>query len=102
MSSIVTEITRIPWKEYFKSQIYKVIGILIVALLIIGVMFVSQEIDLSTATINDPAYLLAVLLSSLCFILVIIGFSKIVLYDMAVEFGLRDEETNKIVPEKPR
>jgi len=97
MSSIVTEIIRIPWKEYLRSQIYKVIGIIIIALLIIGVMFVSQEIDLSTATINDRAYVLAVLLSSLCFILVLIGFSKIVLLDMASEFGLSDEETNQIV-----
>ena len=45
MSSIVTEITRIPWKEYLKSQLYKIIGIIIIAILIIGVMFVSQEID---------------------------------------------------------
>ncbi|UCG04273.1 MAG: hypothetical protein JSW11_09860 [Candidatus Heimdallarchaeota archaeon] len=96
MSSIVTELTRIPWKEYLRSQLYKIIGILIIAILIIGVMFVSQEIDLSTATINDPSYVLAVLLSSLCFILVLIGFSKIVLFDMASEFGLRDEETNRI------
>ncbi|MFX1505278.1 MAG: hypothetical protein ACFFDC_04095 [Promethearchaeota archaeon] len=97
MSSIITEISRIPWKEYLRSQIYKVIGIIIIALLIIGVMFVSQEIDLSTATISDPSYVFAVMLSSLCFILVLIGFSKIVLFDMAEEFGLRDEETNKIV-----
>ena len=97
MSSIITEISRIPWKEYLKSQIYKVIGIIIIAALIIGVMFVSQEIDLSTATTNDSSYLLAVALSSLCFILVLIGFSKIVLFDMAAEFGLRDEETNQIV-----
>ncbi|MFX0123594.1 MAG: hypothetical protein ACFFAE_08115 [Candidatus Hodarchaeota archaeon] len=97
MSSIVTELIRIPWKEYLKSQIYKIIGILIIALLIIGVMLVSQDIDLSNATINDSAYVLAVLLSSLCFILVLIGFSKIVLFDMASEFGLRDEETNRVI-----
>ncbi|MFW9905272.1 MAG: hypothetical protein ACFFFH_13110 [Candidatus Thorarchaeota archaeon] len=97
MTSIVAEITRIPWKEYLRSQIYKIIGIAIISSLIIGVMFVSQEIDLSEATINDPAYLLAILLSSLCFILVLIGFSKIVLFDMAAEFGLRDEESNQIV-----
>ncbi len=97
MSSIMAEITRIPWKEYLKSQIYKIIGFIIIAILIIGVMFVSQEIDLSTATMNDTAYVLAVLLSSICFILVLIGFSKIVLFDMASEFGLRDEETNRII-----
>ena len=97
MSSFITELTRIPWKEYLKSQIYKIIGLLIIALLIIGVMFVSQEIDLSTATIEDPAYVIAILLSSICFIFVLIGFSKIVLFDMASEFGLRDEETNQMV-----
>ncbi|MFX1282804.1 MAG: hypothetical protein ACFFB5_04080 [Promethearchaeota archaeon] len=97
MSSVITELSRIPWKEYLKSQIYKILGLLVIALLIIGVMFVSQEIDLSSATIEDPAYLVAVVLSSLCFFCVLIGFSKIVLFDMATEFGLRNEETNEMV-----
>ncbi|MFX1246385.1 MAG: hypothetical protein ACFFBQ_03260, partial [Promethearchaeota archaeon] len=97
MTSIITELSRIPWKEYLKSQLYKIFGFLIIALLIIGVMIVSQDIDLSTASINDPKYIIAVLLSSLCFFLVLIGFSKIILFDMASEFGLRDEESNQIV-----
>lgn len=97
MTSVVTEFTRIPWKKFLKSQIIKLIGIIVLALLIVGVMIVSEEIDLSTATFDDPAYVIAVVLSSLCFILVLIGFSKIVLFDMASEFGLRDEKTNKMV-----
>lgn len=97
MTSVVTKFTRIPWKKFLKSQIIKLIGITVLALLIVGVMIVSEEIDLSTATFDDPAYVIAVVLSSLCFILVLIGFSKIVLFDMASEFGLRDEKTNKMV-----
>lgn len=97
MSSFISEFTRIPWKEYLKSQTLKIIGVIIIAILIIGTMIVSQEIDLRTATFEDPAYLIAVLLSSICFFLVLIGFSKIVLFDMASEFGLRDEKTNQMM-----
>ncbi|MHA1330505.1 MAG: hypothetical protein ACTSR2_05445, partial [Candidatus Hodarchaeales archaeon] len=45
---------------------------------------------------SDTLYLIAVALSSMCFILVLFGFSKIVLFDMGQEFGLRDPETKKI------
>ncbi|MFX0087545.1 MAG: hypothetical protein ACFFAU_17980, partial [Candidatus Hodarchaeota archaeon] len=101
MSSFISDttdaISRIPWKLYIKSQLYKIIGFMILALLVIGVMIVSSEIDLETSTSADPMYVFAVALSSLCFILVLIGFSKVILFDMASEFGLRDEETEKIV-----
>lgn len=97
MSTHISGITRVPWKEFLKSQIYKILGFFALALLIIGVMIVSEGIDLSTATIEEPAYIVAVFLSSICFILVLIGFSKIILFDMAVEFGLRDETTDKMV-----
>ncbi|MFX0185357.1 MAG: hypothetical protein ACFE95_19925 [Candidatus Hodarchaeota archaeon] len=102
MSSVITDtkeiITRIPWKEYLVSQIYKIIGFIVLAVLIIGTMVYSEQItDLETMTIEDPIYVITVALSSICFILVLIGFSKIVLFDMANEFGLRDEETNKMI-----
>jgi hypothetical protein len=82
---------------YVKSQLYKIIGFLVLAFLVISVMVVSSEIDLATSTSEDPMYVFAVALSSLCFILVLIGFSKIILFDMASEFGLRDEETEKMI-----
>ena len=102
MSEIVTSLTRIPWKEYIKNQMAKVIGFLVLALLIIGVMIVSEGIDLSppfdfAEEVTDLRYLIAVILSSVCFILVLVGFSKIILFDMASEFGLRDENTDKMV-----
>jgi len=102
MSSLITDtkevIIRIPWKEYLVSQIYKIIGFVVLAILIIGTMFYSAQItDIETMTIEDPIYVITVALSSICFILVLIGFSKIVLFDMANEFGLRDEETNKMI-----
>ncbi|MFX0052492.1 MAG: hypothetical protein ACFE8U_14500, partial [Candidatus Hermodarchaeota archaeon] len=102
MASLITEtkgiITRIPWREYLVSQIFKIIGFIVLAILIIGTMIYSGQItDLETMTIEDPIYVITVALSSLCFILVLIGFSKIVLFDMANEFGLRDEETKKMI-----
>jgi hypothetical protein len=102
MTSLITEtkeiITRIPWREYLVSQIYKIIGFVVLAILIIGTMIFSEQItDLETMTIEDPIYVITVALSSICFILVLIGFSKIVLFDMASEFGLRDEETDKMI-----
>ena len=87
---------RIPWKEYLRKQSIKILGFIIIACLIIGVMLVSQQMgELQDVSRQDPNYLFAVFLSSICFILVLIGFSKIVLFDMGEEFGLKDEETNK-------
>lgn len=96
MSSVTTDTKRIPWKFYLKSQLLKLIGFLVLAILVIVVMIVSADIDLETATSSDPIYLFAVALSSICFILVLLGFSKIILFDMAAEFGLRDENTQKM------
>lgn len=96
MSSVTTDTKRIPWKFYLKSQLLKLFGFLVLAILVIVVMIVSADIDLETATSSDPIYLFAVALSSICFILVLLGFSKIILFDMAAEFGLRDENTQKM------
>ncbi len=96
MSSVTTDTKRIPWKFFLKSQLLKLFGFLVLAILVIVVMIVSADIDLETATSADPIYLFAVALSSICFILVLLGFSKIILFDMAAEFGLRDENTQKM------
>ncbi|MHA1228866.1 MAG: hypothetical protein ACTSPV_19245, partial [Candidatus Hodarchaeales archaeon] len=90
-------IKRIPWKEFLSKQLYKIIGFIIVASLIIGVMIISELMgNLEDISRSDTLYLIAVALSSMCFILVLFGFSKIVLFDMGQEFGLRDPETKKI------
>lgn len=96
-TEIAEEIRQIPWKEYLKSQIIKVLGFIVVAILIVGVMIVCQDIDLETASYADTRYLIAITLSSIAFILVLIGFSKIILFDMSSEFGLKDEATDEIV-----
>jgi hypothetical protein len=64
--------------------------------MLIAIMILSADIDLSTVTISDNNYLIAIILSSICFFLVLFGFSKIVLFDMADEFGLRDENGKMI------
>ncbi|MFW9854803.1 MAG: hypothetical protein ACFFFG_07065 [Candidatus Thorarchaeota archaeon] len=94
-------VTRIPWKHYLKAQFYKILGFLFMALLIIGVMIASDDIE-NFAVLDfrmipqEPTFLVAMTLSSICFFLVLLGFSKIVLVDMAEEFGLRDPESGKI------
>lgn len=96
ISSVKVKIKRIPWGVYLKKQLYKLLGFLGLGILIIGIMVVSSEINLETATSADPLYLIAVALSSICFILVLIGFSKIILFDMGNEFGLRNDENNTV------
>lgn len=100
-------IRRIPWKEFLKDQLFKLIGFLILSILIIGTIIYSGNMtniesiltgeltDLELA-IQDQNSLITIILSTLCFLLVLIGFSKILLFDMAEEFDLRDEETHKI------
>ncbi len=90
--SIKEKVTRIPWREYLAKQMIKIIGILVITILLIIVMVISASIeDLSTVTYGNTEYVIAIILSSLCFFLVLFGFSKIVLFDMANEFGLRDD-----------
>ena len=93
--SLITEtkekIKRIPWKEYLKKQMVKIAGFIIIAFLIISVMLVSQEMgSLESVDRQDPLYLAAVALSSICFILVLVGFSKIVLFENVPAISLLD------------
>ncbi|MHA2328790.1 MAG: SHOCT domain-containing protein, partial [Candidatus Hodarchaeales archaeon] len=46
--------------------------------------------------IQDQNSLITIILSTICFLFVLVGFSKILLFDMAEEFGLRDGETSKV------
>ena len=94
--SIKEKISRIPWKEYLSNQFVTLVGLSIITLMLIAIMILSADIDLSTVTISDNNYLIAIILSSICFFLVLFGFSKIVLFDMADEFGLRDENGKMI------
>ncbi|MHA1443948.1 MAG: hypothetical protein ACTSR4_04285 [Candidatus Hodarchaeales archaeon] len=94
--TIKEKVSRIPWKEYLSKQMTTLIGLIIITLMLITIMIISADIDLSTATISNTNYLIAVILSSICFFLVLIGFSKIVLFDMANEFGLRDDNEKMI------
>ncbi|MCK4849448.1 MAG: hypothetical protein KAT16_10495, partial [Candidatus Heimdallarchaeota archaeon] len=89
--AIKEKISRIPWKEYLSKQMTTLIGLVIITMMLITIMIISADIDLSTVSISDTNYLIAIVLSSICFFLVLIGFSKIVLFDMANEFNLRDE-----------
>jgi hypothetical protein len=90
--SIKEKVSRIPWREYLSKQLTTLIGLAIITIMLIVIMILSADIDLSTVSITDTNYLIAIILSSICFFLVLLGFSKIVLFDMANEFGLRDEE----------
>ncbi len=92
MMLVKEKVARIPWKEYLAKQMIKIIGVLFITLLLIIVMVVSADIDLSTVTYESTEYIVAIIVSTLCFFLVLFGFTKIVLFDMANEFGLRDED----------
>jgi hypothetical protein len=90
--SVKEKISRIPWKEYASKQFLKLFGLLIITLLLIAIMVLSDGIgELTNVSYENTDYTLIIILSSLCFFLVLFGFSKIVLFDMAEEFGLRDE-----------
>jgi hypothetical protein len=87
------KISRIPWKEYLSRQFVKLFGLIVVTILLIAIMVISDGIgELTDVTYENTDYTLIIILSSLCFFLVLLGFSKIVLFDMAEEFGLRDED----------
>jgi len=90
--TIKEKVSRIPWKEYLSNQMTTLIGLVMITLMLITIMIISAGIDLSTVSISDTNYLIAIILSSICFFLVLLGFSKIVLFNMADEFGLRDEK----------
>ncbi|MHA2167654.1 MAG: hypothetical protein ACXAAT_17540 [Candidatus Hodarchaeales archaeon] len=87
------EISRIPWKEYLAKQFIKILGLGFIALLLFIVMVFSYDLDLEillTLDFSDYNYLIVIILSSLAFIFVLFGLIKIILFDMAEAFGLRD------------
>ena len=94
--TIKERVARIPWKEYLSKQLATLVGLAIITLMLITIMVLSADIDLATVSISNNNYLFAIILSSICFFLVLIGFSKIVLFDMANEFGLRDENSKMV------
>ena len=94
--SIKEKVSRIPWKEYLSKQFVTLVGLSVITLMLIAIMVLSADIDLSIVSISDTNYLIAIILSSICFFCVLLGFSKIVLFDMADEFGLRDENEKMI------
>ena len=94
--SIKEKVSRIPWKEYFSKQFVTLVGLSVITLMLIAIMVLSADIDLSIVSISDTNYLIAIILSSICFFCVLLGFTKIVLFDMADEFGLRDENGKMI------
>jgi hypothetical protein len=111
MSSHLTDskgmVSRIPWKEFLKEQLYKLIGFLILSILIIGtIIFSGRMTNIDTIltgeltnlqlAIQDQNSLITIILSTICFLLVLFAFSKILLFDMAEEFGLKNEETEKV------
>ncbi|MHA2110323.1 MAG: hypothetical protein ACW98W_02530, partial [Candidatus Hodarchaeales archaeon] len=65
--SIKEKVSRIPWKEYLSKQFVTLVGLSIVTLMLIAIMILSADIDLSTVTISDNNYLIAIILSSICF-----------------------------------
>ncbi len=93
------KISRIPWREYLSRQFATILGLGFIAVLLFIIMIFSARIDpevLSTVDFSDTDYLIVIILSSIAFIVVLIGFTKILLFDMAREFGLKDD-TGKMV-----
>jgi len=89
------QVSRMPWKEYLSDQLSKLLGLGIITLLLVVTMEYSARLESSillTVNYSDTNYLTIIIMSSLAFFLVLIGFSKIILFDMAEEFGLRDDK----------
>ena len=95
--SVSEKIKRIPWKEYLSKQVAKVFVFVLLTFLLISIMLISFEIeDLSVSAYGTTEYIFAAILSSLCFFIVLIAFSKVVLFDLANDFGMRDESGKMI------
>ncbi|GAG56192.1 unnamed protein product, partial [marine sediment metagenome] len=99
MMSVKTLKSRIPWSEYISGQLIKILGLGLLTLILVINMVLSAGLDLellSTPDFSNIDYLIVIILSSVAFIFVLIGFTKIVLFDMAEEFGLRDDAGNMV------
>ena len=92
-------ISRIPWREYLSEQLKKILGIGLITLLLVITMTFSIDLNLDnlfTIDFSDTDYLIVILFSSIAYLFVLIGFTKIIIFDMAEEFGLRDEAGNMV------
>jgi hypothetical protein len=91
--AVKEKISRIPWGEYLSKQFAKIIGLGVIAILLLIVMIYSANLDLevlSTIDFSSTDYLIVIILSSIAFLVVLIGFTRTILFEMADEFGLRD------------
>ncbi len=97
-------IKRIPWKEFIRSQMLRIIGF------IISLIFMLIIITLSNKLIGDPnqinpsniiainqTSILLILLSSILFIAVVGFFTKVIFYDKKDEFGIESFKSVKSV-----
>ncbi len=97
--SVKGKVSRVPWREYLSDQLIKILGLGFITLLLVVTMEFSARLGsgiLLTVNYSNTDYLIIIIMSSLAFVLVLIGFCKIILFDMAEEFGLRDDN-GKIV-----
>ena len=92
--SVKEKISRIPWREFLSKQLIKILGLGFIALLLVITMIFSNDLNLEVLLTDDYSntnYLIVIIFSSIAYFFVVIGFTKIILFDMAKEFGLRDD-----------
>lgn len=89
-------VKRLPWKEFLKNQIIKLVVFLVMVLLVLAIITLSRNIapDASETNPSDIVgygtidYWLLIITSSALYLLVLFSFGKVVFFDHNEEFGI--------------
>ncbi|MFW9928064.1 MAG: hypothetical protein ACFFD1_01580 [Candidatus Thorarchaeota archaeon] len=102
---ISNNIKQLPWKEFLKNQIVKVIGILIMIFMVLYIIQLSAQLtpdrnQLNPDNIigfNNSIYWSLIITSSVLFIFVVLVFTKLILFDNKEEFGIESFKSFKSI-----
>ena len=97
--------TRIPWKEFLRSQFGKLVGTIFILALMVWIINLSAEITPDRKEVYPQdiisrdgfVYIQLMAISSIVFALVIIFFSKLVFFDHKEDFGIESYKSIKSI-----
>ncbi|OLS25741.1 MAG: hypothetical protein HeimC3_13200 [Candidatus Heimdallarchaeota archaeon LC_3] len=93
---ITTKVRQIPWKEFVKKQLMKIVGIIIIISMVLFIIQLSNNITPDRNELNpesiigfdNSTYLLLIITSSTLFLFVLFIFTKFIFIDNKEEFGI--------------
>ena len=97
------KVSRIPWRQFIRSQLQKIVGTIIILALMVRIIYLSRQINGDPDLINPDNiiskngsdYVELMILSSVVYLLILGFFSKLVFFDHKEDFGIKSYKSLK-------